>query len=126
MANFIYNSNYATVIIPLYRLNSDGSFEENKIENRIVVIEQDIVNQPIATFPGELFFGSLIDDYYSGYQKIIKRPKMIEVSLLLSDLDIYTLDMMTPVYIEQTGNYYIIYELQIDGNNVAKAKLLQM
>ena len=74
----------------------------------------------------ELFFESLVDDYYSGYQKIILHPKMIEISLLLSDLDIYTLDMMMPVYLEQTGKYYIIYELQIDGNNVAKAKMLQM
>jgi len=63
---------------------------------------------------------------FVSYQQIILHPKVIEITVYLSDLEIYQLDLMIPVYLEQTGNHYIILELQVNANNTAKAKLIQM
>ncbi|MCL1933497.1 MAG: hypothetical protein FWF53_06790 [Candidatus Azobacteroides sp.] len=116
----------------LYTVNDDYTLTRNKLKDRLILIEYKtgLTNYengaPFAVFPSELYFENLKTAYYSNYQKIILHPKVIEISLLLTDTDIFTLDLMIPVYLEQTGNYYIIIELQINGNNVAKAKLLQM
>ncbi|MCL1933957.1 MAG: hypothetical protein FWF53_09140 [Candidatus Azobacteroides sp.] len=110
--------------------NGHPIFNYEKISNRICKMEFMKVNvserkDGVATFY-DMSFIVLIETYYHYYQKIIRHPKVIEVTLLLTDLDIFTLDLMTPVYLEQTGNYYIIIDLQINGNNIAKTKLLQM
>ena len=105
----------------------EGKLNINKLKDRIVmVIDDDNEVQPYAVFSASLFFQQLISEYYQGYQKIILNPKVIEVTVLLTDLEIYQLDLMTPVYLEQTGNYYIILDLQVNRNNTAKAKLIQM
>jgi len=112
---------------PLEDNNGYPILNYEKISNRICKIENyEQVNEPLATFPTELQFNELIGSFYSYYQKIVLRPKVVEASLKLTDLDIHTIDLMTPIYLEQTGNYYIIIDLQINGNNIAKAKLLQM
>ena len=99
----------------------------NSVKPRICTIEfKEDTNTPCAYFLSELFFNELISQYYSKYQKIVLHPKIIQCQFLLTDIDIYTLDVMNPVYLEQTGNYYIIQELTVNKNNVAKAKLIQM
>jgi len=99
----------------------------NKLSNRIVaIIDDENEIEPYAIFSQDLFFEFIIQNFYSSYQQIIYHPKLIEVQFLLTDLDIFQLDMMIPVYLEQTGNYYIIQELTVSTNNIAKAKLIQM
>ena len=99
----------------------------NKLKSRIVtIIDDPNIIHPYALFAPNLSFKSILFNYYSAYQQIILHPKVIEITVYLSDLEIYQLDLMTPVYLEQTGNHYIILELQVNANNTAKAKLIQM
>jgi len=117
------------IFIPLYKMdeNNNPVYAKEKIEPRIAVLDSgNQLLQKTAYFPLTLYFSELIRNYYSKYQEIIFHPKVIEVRLLLTDLDIYELDFLIPIYLEQTGNYYIILDLQIDTNNIAKAKLIQM
>jgi len=117
--------------IPLY--TPTGEYDDNqrklfdygKVKDRICMINFNN-EAPHAYFPPTLYFEQLISRFYHSYQKIIFQPKLIEVTVYLTDLEIYQLDLMTPVYLEQTGNYYIISELQVNENNTAKAKLIQM
>ena len=134
------NPNIPILYIPLYtaedldysgniNVDEDGNLkvDYNSVKPRICTIEfGEDTNTPRAYFPSDLFFSELISQYYSKYQQIVLHPKIIQCQFLLTDIDIYTLDVMTPVYIEQTGNYYIIQELTVNKNNVAKAKLIQM
>ena len=118
--------------IPVYYYTpGDSTYTVQKLTPRIVCIDNYLIESvglttKAARFIDDMSFVELINDYYSDYQDLVLHPKMIQAQFILTDIDIYQIDMMKPVYLEQTGNYYIISELTIDKNNVAKAKLIQM
>jgi len=125
-----YDGDVSVVYIPLYTYDLSPEYyydppKKNSIKPRIVLVEYDDAGYPTASF-NKLYFSEFIQYYYESYQKLILHPKVIEVQVLLTDLEIRRLDLMTPVYLEQTGNHYIILELQVNANNTAKAKLIQM
>ena len=107
------NPNIPVIYIPVYSLK-EGTFiidenfdylEYKSVKPRICTIEfGEETNTPRAYFTSELSFLELISQFYSNYQKIILNPKIIQSQFILTDLDIYKIDMMTPVYLEQTGN----------------------
>ena len=113
--------------VPVLDDNGKITLDYNKTSDRICLM--DFIKGATyadASFPSEIYFSELISRFYYYYQKVILHPKVIDVQLFLSDMDIYNINMVTPVYLGQTGNHYIIQELNIGINNVAKAKLIQM
>jgi hypothetical protein len=122
----------SAVVIPLYGRNENGEIEYNKTTDRIVMIHPGEANS-IAAFPAEMYFRGYnetyipgrINTYYQKYQEILLRPKVIEATFLLNELDIYNIDLLTPVYLEQTGQYYAIIDINVSDKG-AKCKLLQM
>jgi hypothetical protein len=66
-----------------------------------------------------------IAKFYEKYQEMLLRPKVIEATFLLNELDLHNIDLLTPVYLEQTGQYYAIIDINMNEDK-AKCKLLQM
>ena len=111
--------------VPVLDDSGNITLDYNKGSDRIGMITYSN-NKSFALFPSNIYFAELISRFYYYYQQVVLNPKIVEVQFILSDMDIFNLDIMNPVYLEQTGNYYIIQELNISANNVAKAKLIQM
>ena len=81
-----------------------------------------------ARFNSSMFFNGesgIIRRRYDKYQQILDRPKVIDATFLLNELDLYKIDLLIPVYLEQTGHYYAIISITT-SNGVSKVKLLQM
>jgi hypothetical protein len=142
------------IYIPLYTKKEKGEGEEVKVEieyqkttNRIALMDFG-ASGSTARFPSKMYFGKYgdhygnntnspglppiieivpgrITGYYKKYQEILLRPKVIEATFLLNEPDLYNIDMLTPVYLEQTGQYYAIIDINVNEKG-AKCKLLQM
>jgi hypothetical protein len=120
--------------IPIYRMETkdDGTTEivyEKTSTNRIAVIRFNESTQAAqGAFFNDLYFSGgngLIAKYYQNYQRILANPKVLTASFLLSVMDLHNIDLITPIYLEQTGHYYAIIEIQ-STDDKAKCKLLQM
>jgi hypothetical protein len=129
-------------IIPIYTTYIDESgnlvLEKNDIKNnRIISVEFENFNPddseypngyPFGYFSNEMFFGGesgLINTYYSKLKSLIYHPKAIEIQAKLSEIDLYNIDLLTPIYLEQTGYYYAIIKIE-EQDGKAKVELLQM
>lgn len=110
--------------------------EYNKVEYRVLseVYHSDdngIYIGPIgAVFDESLKFSGengLLKKNYSGFQRILNRPIVVEFYVRLDNLDLATFDALRPVYID--GTYYMILELtsQINGDqNLCTVKSIKM
>jgi len=114
------------IYIPLYRME-DEKLVYTKSTNRIAKLEIGETSSS-ATFPASMYFygnDGILKRRYSKYQEILLRPKVIEATFLLNGLDLYNIDLITPIYLEQTGHYYAIIEIKV-GETHSTCKLLQM
>ena len=71
-------------------------------------------------------FASTIGSYYTQYERMVARPKEVEVVMRLSVLDLLTFDFERPVYINQLGRKYMIKTLESDQGDNYKFTLIQM
>ena len=113
--------------IPLYTRERDGEIVYNKSSNRIAKMDIGATSST-ATFPDTLFFSGengIIKRRYSKYQEILRRPKVVTGDFLLKELDLYNIDLITPIYLEQTGRYYAIIDIKT-GEEKSTCRLLQM
>jgi hypothetical protein len=123
------NERGGIIYIPVYveKRDEKGVFvglEYKKISNRIAWLS--IFNfGSDAKFSEEMYFNGRIAKYYQKYQEIIRQPKVIEATFLLDELDLHNIDLLIPVYLEQTGQYYAIIDINVSDKS-AKCKLLQM
>jgi hypothetical protein len=115
------------ISIPLYLAVGEVEAEYQKLSLRMALMEFG-EEDSIARFPEEMYFGGAsgrIATYYKKYREILLRPKVIEATFLLNETDLYNIDLLTPVYLEQTGQYYAIIDINASEKG-AKCKLLQM
>ena len=63
---------------------------------------------------------------YQGYQSLITKPRYLKVNCILTDLDLFTLEMDVPVYFEQYGAYYGIIKLQVKKDNLCSCEFLKL
>jgi hypothetical protein len=121
------------IYIPLYTRNEKGEIEYKKTTSRIALMNfsnaSSIARFPLSFYPAGMAFDGInygrIRKYYQKYREIIAQPKVIEATFLLNEPDLYGLDLLTPVYLEQTGKYYAIIDMNASEKG-AKCKLLQM
>ncbi len=64
--------------------------------------------------------------YYEQYAKIVRRPVVLKGAFILSTYDLYALDLITPVYLRQTGHYYLIRTITTKGGGLADVELIQI
>lgn len=71
-------------------------------------------------------FATIIANWYTAYEAVVNRPKVVEMVVRLSVLDLLALDMARPVYIAQLGRKYLIESLESDQGENYKLTLVQM
>lgn len=71
-------------------------------------------------------FATIIENYYSAYKRLIDQPKVIEVTVRLSVLDLMAVDFARPVYINQLAAAFILLEINSDKGDSYKFKLLSI
>ena len=71
-------------------------------------------------------FANTIANYYSHYEEIVQYPKVLEVTIRLSVLQLVALDLERPIYIKQLGRNYLIKSVETDSNDTYKLTLVQI
>lgn len=113
-----------------YQTKNGSVSEPNTIKVRIV--REDILEIPqksykCGKFDETMYFSGesgLLATYYKTYQKVIRRPVVMEVAVYLSAIDLHNLSEIDVIYLD--GNYYMPISIQCDSNGNAKCKLLML
>lgn len=69
---------------------------------------------------------NLLTTYYQQYAKMIRKPVVVKANVVLTTYDLFTLDLTVPVYLQQTGHYYLIRTLTVKDGEQAEAELIKL
>lgn len=98
--------------------NSDsGEVEDAKVEPRVVYLSQYYTPggelKASLRFDGVgLNFAWIVNWAYEGWQRIMRRPLVIEERMHLTEIDIATLDYRKPIYLQKYGARFIVDKVQ--------------
>lgn len=99
----------------------DGQLQENSISPRLLYnYTGNYVGYVTECYPQHI-----IDKRWAKYKELVKSPVKIRGTFRLSEIDIKELDYMKPVYLQQTGRYYGIIQVQWKGDE-SVVELLQL
>ena len=71
-------------------------------------------------------FATTIANYYTNYKGIVNRPKVVEVIVKLSVLELLDFSFEHPIFIPQLGRTYLVKTLETDSNDTYKLTLVQI
>jgi len=71
-------------------------------------------------------FASVVSDYMTNYEAMVRYPKVVTVVVRLSVLDLLNFDFAKPVYIKQLNRSYLVKTLESESNDTYKLTLVQM
>lgn len=109
-----------------YQLDKDGNVEDVDIAPRFVHVEQGD-SGPELFFSGGQRWRNIVASWYGALSSILSAPRTLDVFVRLSEADLAALDMTRPVYLEQTGQWYIIAKVKTDAStDVCSATLVQV
>ena len=108
--------------IPIYSYNENAELQVSEVKDRILFYDEA---KNIATFNG-LSWSELISANYAEFQEVIKRSKIVSVSVRLSPVDLSVIDLTRPVYIQQAGAYFAIISIKTRQNNICDVELLKI
>lgn len=80
-------------------------------------------------FPRTMYFGGsegIVAKRYAGYQRILKKFRMITVYVKLTVADIYNLDYTRRVYLDVYGCYFAIYSVTTGEDGICECKLIKL
>lgn len=66
----------------------------------------------------------LLNEYYTAFQLILRRPVIAECYVYLSDLELHTYREAYPVYID--GTYYMPVNVTVGTDSLAVCQLIRM
>lgn len=104
--------------------NDNPVVEFIKTEPRIMGLRENTTT-PWLYFIDSIKFSNIIADKYSAYSAMLASPTVVEVRLRLDEFDLLGLDFTRPVYLARYASYFVIIEIQSDGD-VSTAKLLKL
>ena len=104
--------------------NNNPVVEFIKTDPRIMGLLEN-TTAPWLYFVDNLKFANIIANKYSAYSAMLARPTVVEVQLRLDEFDLLQLDFTRPVYLARYASYFVIIEIQSDGD-VSTAKLLKL
>lgn len=111
--------------IPIYSYDKEGDVEiEDKTTARIVRIKER-GGIKLGSFEG-LDWGSLLKSYYGQYIATVGKAKVISCNIILSCVDLKSLDMSVPVYINSLGGYFGIVEIKTKKGDVCEVSLIKI
>lgn len=71
-------------------------------------------------------FATTIANYYTNYESIVNRPKVVEVIVKMSILELLDFNFEHPIFIPQLGRTYLVKTLETDSNDTYKLTLVQI
>lgn len=112
--------------IPVWTLN-DGEWDYDGDGQPVRILISEGGLRPLhARYDEQLRWQWILDNRYSPYADIIRRPVVLKAEFVLTTYDLFSLDMTIPVYLKQTGHYYLIRKLTTKSGGVADAELIQL
>lgn len=107
--------------------STTGEIEEQKVEPRIMVLDEKISTGITASlsFDG-LKFSQLIPKYYDFWQKIMRNPIVIEEKVQLSEIDIKMLDFRKPIYLQKYGAQFVVDKVQWSEGEPSTVTLVKL
>lgn len=115
--------------IPLYEIDGEN-VNENSVSNRIVGVR--ILNDTIHVggyFHSGMRFGGkngIISRHYNTMHKLLNNLRIITVRLKLTALDLYNLNYSVPVFLDQFGQYFAVYQVKTSYNRICTCKLIKL
>lgn len=106
--------------IPLYTYNDETGLQYNNVEQRLLRYDGNR-----GVFTG-LDWGTILAENYQSYQKIIRKPVIINEKIEISDIELKELDVTIPVYLAQYGRYYAIISIKAENTGICECELLQL
>jgi hypothetical protein len=111
-------------LIPQYSLNDKGEVQSNDCEYRLMRFKPGFTS---IEFLKELYPQQILNRHYSELQDAIRKPMQIEEDIMLSLLDLQTIDYSKPVYLSKYGRYFAIISIQWQSDQqTCKVKLLRI
>lgn len=115
--------------IPVWTLNDgEWDYDGDGQPMRMLIGKTSLLfhAQMQARYDDQLRWQWILDNRYGPYADIIRRPEQLKVMAVLTTYDLYTLDMTVPVYLQQTGHYYLIRTLTVKDGEQAEAELIKI
>lgn len=114
--------------IPVWTINDEGEwdFSGDTIPPSLLYSYPVLVVFRHTGYNSKLKWSSRLSEWYNQYAKIIRKPVVLKAEFVLTTYDLFTLDMTIPVYLKQTGHYYLIRKLTTKSGGVADAELIQL
>lgn len=115
--------------VKLWKVEQDGDKKKATWNNAGNYIGGYIEQPGSATFwygnTGQ-DFATIIGEAYSLYEQAVNRPKQIEVIVRLGILDLLTLDLAKPIYINQFGGSFAVVNISTEQGDEYKFTLLKL
>ena len=114
--------------IPIWTQNEDGEwdFAGDNIPPVLLYSYPLLVVFRYTGYNSKLKWSSRLAEWYDQYAKIIRKPVVLKAEFVLTTYDLFSLDMTIPVYLKQTGHYYLIRKLTTKSGGVADAELVKL
>lgn len=114
--------------IPVWSINEDGEwdFAGDNIPANLLYGYTWIGIFNYRGWHTELKWDRRLAEWYDQYAKIIRKPVVLKAEFVLTTYDLFSLDMTIPVYLKQTGHYYLIRKLTTKSGGVADAELVKL
>lgn len=105
---------------------TDGAVTDVKVEPRIMA--RSYVGTSLALeFSNSLFFSSILNERYGGLRRMLENPTTLTLYARLNERDLSVLDWTRPVYLKQTGQYYVLSKVMTDNeSDVCEITLIQL
>ena len=100
----------------------DGTIEVEDLDMEPRVFDSDFAG---LVFRESMQGAELITTNYTELQTIVRAPVVLTLKIRLHEIDLATLDLSRPVYLQQYGRYYGILNIQTSDTDLCKVELIQ-
>ena len=81
---------------------------------------------PCKAYFGDLQWGKLLENYYSGFNEILNRMRVYTCEMNLNALDIYEFNFFKRIYLMQLGGYFLPNKITFKTNTLAIVELIKI
>lgn len=114
-------------IINHYQRNNEGNIEDVEVEPRIGTVDEYEGEVRLRFRRNEMAFDTRIANYYGSLARLLTNAHQVRVYARLSEYDLAGLDWLRPVYLAQTGQYYIVSKVSTDtDSDICEVTLIQL
>lgn len=114
--------------LPVWTQNEDGEWTFEGDNSPAVLIASDVEGGlwTRAGFMDAQRWENLLAVHYPEYARMIRKPVVVKANVVLTTYDLFTLDLTVPVYLQQTGHYYLIRKLSVKGSADCEVELIKI